>query len=333
MYVCIDALHVRYVSVYICPCMSMCAYVHTCTVYKYTLHVHLSSSASRNMKKMKKKMPLMDSNTYMGLKLQRNPAYGTVSSGTVREQVIDCEEGGSTPHDNDAETSQHYNIALETNPSYDDSPIDSGAFTGTTQQQQQQQQHQQQHEPDGGYGIHCEENPAYIPAETITNNFSQQHQQQQQQHSSGNGGDYSSIPCEENPAYIPTEATAHSLDPSDQQQQQQQQQQQPQQHNSSNSVEYDDILDDVGNPTETTALSLAPSTQQQQQQQQTQQHSIISSGEREEPIYSIVEGVCGDDVEDRSGEELTCDSNVEEEEDEDQGTLYETYDIYDQIQS
>ena len=274
-------------------------------------------------------MPPMDSNTYMGLKLHRNPAYGTVSSGTVREQVSNCEEGGSTPHDNDAETSQHYNIVLETNPSYNDSPIDSGAFTGTTQQQQQQ------HEPDSGYGIHCEENPAYIPAETIANDFSQQHhhqQQQQQQHSSGNGGDYSSIPCEENPAYIPTEATAHSLDPSEQQQQQQQQQQQPQQHNSSNSVEYDDILDDVGNPTETTALSLAPSTQQQQQQQQQQQHSIILSGEREEPIYSIVEGV-SDDVENRSEEELARDSNVREGEDEDQGTLYETYDIYDQIQS
>ena len=126
-------------------------------------------------------MSQMDSKSYMGLNLQSDPSYMTVPCKKAKIDGSSCESRGHPVHHNDTETSQHYNIVLETNPSYEGSPTASVDFKKVVQCQQQQQQH-----GNSGYSeIPCDKNPAYIPLETTNNSpdtaLKQQQQQQQQQ--------------------------------------------------------------------------------------------------------------------------------------------------------
>ena len=140
------------------------------------------------MKEMTNKMCPMDSKSYMGLNLQSDPSYMTVPCNKDKIDGSSCESRGHPIHHNDSETSQHYNIVLETNPSYEGSPTASVDFIKVVQRQQQQQQQQQQ--GNSGYSeIPCDKNPAYIPLEatndsqdTALKQQQQQQKHQQQQH-------------------------------------------------------------------------------------------------------------------------------------------------------
>ena len=152
--------------------------------------MHLTSSASRNMKEMTNKMSPMDSKSYMGLNLQSDPSYMTVPGNKVKKDGSSCESRRHSIHHNDTDTSHHYNIVLEINPSYEGSPTTSVDFIKVVQHQQKQQQ--QQHGSNGYSEIRCDKNPAYIPLETTNDSpdtslkqqqqQKQQHKHQQQQH-------------------------------------------------------------------------------------------------------------------------------------------------------
>ena len=274
---------------------------------------------------MKKDMAPMESNTYMRLKLQQNPAYGTVS-----EHSSNSEEDGDSPHhDNHVNTgtSEHFNIQLEVNPSYEDSPTNSVVLTGASGNhdnqdgnhdnsytdincdhnpayvpariqnlREQQQQQQQQATSEGEYvRVECEENPAYIPAEEIVNSSQQSQQQQQQQHLVGENGDgFVGVHCEQNPAYVPSQTSVDGSNEASQQ------------------------------------LSPSPTQQQQQQQQQ----DVNTNNTAEEPIYSVVGEDYAADVERGPVQPSPSEVVISVENDrEDQSALDETYDIYDQIQT
>ena len=131
----------------------------------------------------------MDSKSYMGLNLQSDPSYMTVPCNKDKIDGSSCESRGHPIHHNDTGTSQHYNIVLKTNPSYEGSPTASVDFIKVVQQQQKQQQQQQ---GNSGYvysEIPCDKNPAYIPLETTNDSpdtslkqQQKQKQKQQQQH-------------------------------------------------------------------------------------------------------------------------------------------------------